>query len=273
MTLNIPPHMQWLVKSGETIALPNGQHVEVWDLHHQAVEPILSEWARHFRNHYCADTDLPDLIEGTGLSNKDYLLSIKFPDASAAPGPSIRAGDFAEILVADFVEFLLGYWCPRELRYDMKWSRNESTKGCDVVGFKFAQGTPGSTDDEMFVFESKAALTGQPRNRLQDAVNDSIKDHVREAYTLNAVKQRFLERTDRARAAAIARFQNYVDRPFKRVNGAAAVFDNTAYDATLIEQTDTSGHQNPANLKLIVIRGLSLMALVHSLYERAANEA
>jgi hypothetical protein len=273
MNANAPPHIQWLVDSGEIITLPNGQTVEVWDLKHEASDLILSEWASHFRNHYCADADLPDLIDGTGLSNKECLLNIKFPDASAAPGPSIRAGDFAEILIADFIEFLLGYWCPRELRYDAKWSRNESTKGCDVVGFKFAQAQPGHPNDEMFVFESKAAFTGRPRNRSQDAVNDSIKDHIREAYTLNAVKQRFLERKDKAKAGAVARFQNIVDKPFRRINGAAAVLDQVTFDATLLGQTNTAGHQNLANLRLIIIRGLNLMNLVHALYERAANEA
>src|SRR4051794_28102487 len=98
MNANTPPHMKWLVSSGETIALPNGQRVQIWDLKYEASESILSEWARHFRHHYCDDADLPNLIQGTGLSNKEYLLKIKFPDASAAPGPSIRAGDFAEIL-------------------------------------------------------------------------------------------------------------------------------------------------------------------------------
>jgi hypothetical protein len=273
MTVDIPPHVQWISNSGETITLPDGRIVEVWDLQHDGSEQILSAWAAHFRNHYCRDADLPALIEGTGYNNREYLLNIKFPDATEPPGPSVRAGDFAEILIADFVEFLLGYWCPRELRYDLKWSRNESTKGCDVIGFKFADAAPGHPDDELFIFESKAALTGAPRNRLQDAVNDSIKDRFREALSLNAIKQRFIERHENESASAIARFQNIVDRPFKRISGAAAVMDRLTFDPTLIAQTDTTAHHNPSNLRLIVVRGLSLMSLVHSLYERAANEA
>jgi hypothetical protein len=58
------------------------------------------------------------LVSGTGLTKAEYLIQRKFPDARNAPGPSIRAGDFAEILVADYVEYKLGYWCPRKLRYD-----------------------------------------------------------------------------------------------------------------------------------------------------------
>jgi hypothetical protein len=269
----LPAHLKWLVNSGETIKLPGGNVVEIWDLHHEASSAVLSEWAKHFRNHYCVDEDLPALVEGTGLSNTDYLLTIKLPDKAAAPGPSIRAGDFAEILVADFVEFFLGYWCPRELRYDQKFSRNESAKGCDMIGFKFASNRLGDPSDELFIFESKAGLTGKPANRLQTAVDDSIKDRYREALSLNAIKQRFLERGDAAKATAVARFQNIVDRPSNRINGAAAVVDVASFDPVLITKTDTAAHPNSASLRLLIIRGPSLMKLVHELYERAANEA
>ena len=43
-----------------------------------------------------------------------------------APGPSIRASDFAaEIIVADYIEYKLGYWCPRQPRYDNHCDANQ----------------------------------------------------------------------------------------------------------------------------------------------------
>ena len=68
----------------------------------------------------------------------------------------------------------LGYWCPRQLRYDFKWNRNKLTKGCDVIGFKFAQDGAVSPQDELFVFEAKAQLAAgtPPQNRLQIAIDD-----------------------------------------------------------------------------------------------------
>jgi len=198
---------------------------------------------------------------------------MKFPDAKCPPGPSIRAGDFAEILIADYAEHKLGYWCPRQFRYDMKWSRNESTKGCDVIGFRCMDGG-NNPDDEMFVFEAKAALTGtNPVNRLQDAVNDSAKDLLREATTLNALKQRFLERGDIESAKRVQRYQNMSDRPFRRISGAAAVLVNEMADSDLIAKTTIQAHHNPGMLKLILVKGSALMSLAHTLYELAANEA
>ncbi len=266
-------HAAWLVNTNATIQTANGLVAEVWELKPGEDQAILSAWAKHFRDHYCEDELLDRLRDGTGLSRAEYLERFKFPDAANAPGPSIRSGDFAEILVADYVEFKLGYWCPRELRYDMKFSRNESTKGCDVLGFKLVDVANPSPDDELFIFESKAKLTGQADNRLQVAVNDSAKDPAREGMSLNALKQRCLERHDDESAMKIQRFQLWNANPFKRLNGAAAVVSDDCYDANLIAQTTTDHHPNNANLQLLVVKGPALMQLVHALYQRACDEA
>jgi hypothetical protein len=261
-------HLDWLIDTGERLTSADGIEIEVWELQHADDPAVLSAWAKHFREHYCDDEMLKKLVSGTGKTHGEFLLETKFPDGKEKPGPSIRSGDFAEILVADYIEYKLGYWCPRQLRYDQKWNRNESTKGCDVIGFQFVNDDGVDPNDELFVFESKASMSGNtPKNRLQDAVTDSGKDALREATTLNALKQRFFER------GKVQRFQNMADRPFKRISGAAAVLNASLYDESLIAQTTTAGHFNAGNLKLIVIRGNTLMALVHALYERAANEA
>lgn len=268
-----PSHIAWLNDTGERRQTACGREIEIWDLSPQEDEAILSEWAAHFRQHYCNDEDLPALVEGTDKSHAEFLTTILFPDAHQVPGPSLRSGDFGEILVADFIEYVLGYWSPRVLRYQDRWNRNDSTKGCDIIGFKFAQEDKSHPADELFVFESKSGLAAGGGNRLQDAVKDSIKDHLREAMTLNAMKQRMLVRGEDEQVARVQRFQNEAERPFKRINGAAAILDINVYNNTNLEGTDTAGHPNVANLRLLVIRGPSLMQLVHALYERAANEA
>lgn len=152
----------------------------MWEFAHLPDEAVLTAWATHFRNHYCLDGDLPSLVAGTGKTRAEFLTDVKFPSRNVAPGPSTRSGDFSEILVADFIEYTMGYWCPR-LRYLDRWNPNDSTKGADIVAFLFLDDDGPDSDDELFVVESKGALTGGPVNRLQDAINDSIKDQVREA--------------------------------------------------------------------------------------------
>lgn len=208
---------------------------------------------------------------GTRWSRAEYLEKIKFPDKSTSPGPSIRSGDFAEILAADYLEYILNHWVPRT-RYSHKTIRNESTKGADTIGFLFSQDKDESKDT-LTIIESKAKYTGAHENRLQTAIKDSDKDILRKAETLNAIKQRFLDKEDIFNVKRIERFQNEADHPYIQKFGAIAHLDNSNYADDVITEADTSKHREKNNLFLIVIKGSEMMKLVHELYERAANEA
>ena len=94
-------HTEWLVDTGERLKTADGKEVEVWKFQHQNDEDVLSAWAKHFRNHYCLDAEI-DFLRGK-RSCKDYLNNIKFPSSTSKLGPSIRTGDFGEILVADYL--------------------------------------------------------------------------------------------------------------------------------------------------------------------------
>lgn len=248
----------------------------VWKLAHLPNEEILSDWARHFRQHYCLDADLPTLMEGTPYTSaREFLIEMKFPDERAAPGPSVRSGDFAEILVTDIAEYISGYWCPREFRFREKWNRNESSKGCDVIGFKILSEDLDNPDpqDELLALEAKASMRSSTENRLQTAIDHSAKDLVREGITLSSLKQKYLTRVEMDNVRRVQRFQNMVDNPFVRKNGAAALLDTSAFNADTLAESATTNHPNSANLLLLLITGDTLMQLVHDLYERAANEA
>lgn len=267
----IENHIKCLVEQN-SLKTSDGLVIKVYELQYSEDDKILSAWAKHFRNHYCSDDEIDCLREGTGLSRSDYLLSMKFPDQSADFGPATRSGDFGEILIADYLEYLLGYWVPRT-RYDRKNIRNESTKGSDVLAFKLVNERE-SVNDILAIFEVKAQLSrGNSKNRLQDAINDSIKDNIRKAESLNAVKHRLIDRGNLDDAKKIGRFQNPVDKPYKEISGAAALFSNDVYSEDLIVSADGQAHPNKNNLSLIIIRGEQFMKLVHDLYLRAANEA
>ncbi len=276
-------HTKWFVDTGERLKTADGKDVEVWDFCHEENDAVLSAWAKHFRNHYCLDTDI-DFLRGK-RTRSDYLIDIKFPSKSTKLGPGIRAGDFGEILVSDYLQWLLGYWVPR-VRWSSKVVRDESPKGSDVIGFRFnKKDGKASTKDVLFVFESKTKFSKTKINRLQNAINDSAKDHIRIDESLNFIKQKLFEKRDIEQAQKIARFQSPVDFPYKETYGAAAIISDECFNADELASSDCSKipksaksktffpHPNSDNLVLLVIKGPGMMELVHELYRRAADEA
>lgn len=263
----------WLAKTDGIISI-DGKLIEVWELScDKDNHNIMSAWATHFRNHYCPDEQIDRLRKGTKLSRSEYLLAIKFPDKIKAPGPSIRAGDFAEIVAADYLEFVLGYWVPRT-RYNDKTIRNESTKGSDTIGFLFEFDDRFSANDTLAILESKAQFSGTKYSgTLQKAIDDSAKDVIRKAESLNAIKQRFIDKDDIDNELKIQRFQDELDVPYKQLYGAVSHIDNDLFDPILINTCSISNHPYSDDLLLIVVKGDNMMKLVHHLYERAANEA
>jgi hypothetical protein len=269
-----PGHLRCLKKHEKLIITAEGKEVALWKIVVPNDESLLSGWAKAFREHYCLDSEIDSQRQGTGLSRKDFLLGTIFPDKSTAPGPSVRAGDFAEILVSDYVEYVLGYWVPRG-KFAEKATRNESVKGVDILGFILPQPNSPSPTDKLIAFEAKAQLTGNNySNRLQDAIDDSSQDVLRQAYTLHATKRRLRAARMKDQALVVQRFQNSLDHPYVFRSGAAAILSEDAFDETgIIKSTIISSHTNKDNLELLVIRGKDLMSLVHALYERAADEA
>lgn len=263
-----PKHIEWLECSDE-INLSDGNIIKVYKFDYDISDDTMNEWANYYRNHYCLDNEIDFMREGTGLSREQFLMEMKFPDKSNSFGPATRAGDFAEILVADYLEYISNHYVPRT-RYDRKTVRNESIKGCDVLGFMIKNPGKINENDCISIFEVKARFSGKNKeNRLQDAVNDSIKDPLRVTESLNAIKQRLFDRRDIEGCKKISRFQNKVDNPYQLNLGAVAIINEELFDKNIYLSTDTSNHQSIINL--IVINGVNMMELVHELYRRASK--
>ncbi|MBD2790701.1 Hachiman antiphage defense system protein HamA [Xenorhabdus szentirmaii] len=262
-------HLKWLIDTGDVITTNCGKQAKVYRFDYDlADQATLKKWAKHFRNHYCLDREI-DFLKAPGQTNSEYLLKMKFPSKIKAPGPSIRAGDFAEILVTDYLTYLQGFIVPRT-RYDRKAVPNESTKGSDILAFKMDP--INSANDELLVYEVKAKLTGKPKDVLQEAIDHSGKDELRLAESLNGIKQRMFDRNERSNISMISRFQDSVNKPYKQSFGAAAVCSDSVYDATILSHADSSKHPHVSKLELIAFHGKELMELAHTLYEVAANE-
>lgn len=264
-----PQHLDWVIEE-KTVTTFEEKRIIVYELNIQNNENILDSWAKNLREHYCADSEIDIFREGYGFERDEYLREIKFPDAHNPPGPSVRSGDFTEILVADYVQYILDYVVPRT-RYDRKVNRNSSTMGSDLIGYKCSKKM--SADDEMIVFEVKATASEvkpSSKARLQKAVDDSNKDVLRLAETLNAVFQRLLDRNDLEEAKRVKRFQNSSDNPYKKYYAAAVVQSKKSYSEDLLKTVSTLHHKDP-NLKLIVIYCDKLMDFIHKMYGRACE--
>lgn len=266
-----PPHITLLRQTAEGLTSSDGIPVQVWELEVDLTSDCIPEWAARFRDQYCTLDELAVLSRGSGLTPGRFLETTVFPDPTEAPGPSIRAGDFSELLVADFVEHVLGLWVPRG-RYSEKSARNESPKGVDVLGFRFTRADEFSPNDELLAVEVKASLSGSRyKGHLQDAVDHSAKDALRTAETLYAIKRRFHRANLTDQVRRVERFQNVADNPFVRRYAAAALINNVAFRRDRIAATDCREHANRGELQLLVIRGRHLMALAHRLYKAAVD--
>ena len=269
---NFKDFIKWLEPVTNNPVTLDKKKVQVFEFKHEESSEILSAWATHFRNHYCLDSQIDVLRDGTGLGRKEYLINFKFPDEKEKPGPSIRSGDFTEILLADYLEFVLNYTVPR-FRYFDKGVRNESTKGVDVIGFKIF-GKKDDVNDTLITLESKAKFTGKCNGKLQEAIKHSAKDYQkRKAESLNAIKQKMLYFNMYEEIEKISRFQNKTDNPYNEISGAVACVDIASFNDEIITSSTTEEHPNNKNCILIVIKGRDMMNLVHQLYEIAANEA
>lgn len=276
MTSSTHQHLTLLKKSTKAISTTDGKCIDVFELQlNSASEAALKVWAKHFRAQYCLDDELDNLREGSGKSRRDFLLEFVFPSATTRLGPAVRSGDFVEVLVSDVLETQYGYWVPRT-RHSGKMVRDESPRGSDILGFKLVSDADGewSSNDILMVCEAKGQLSGKlPKARLQDAVDDSVKDALRKSESLIAAKRRLLQLDRLVDAKRVARFQDPLARPHIEHAGAAATFCSSVFDEALIQATDCSQHPNHQSIMLVVIHAPTLMKFVHSLYERAADEA
>jgi len=270
-------HIEWL-EHVDTKQTQDNKNIDIYEFNYDLEkDEIFSNWAKHFRNHYCLDNLIDLFMEDTEYTTrKEYLNNLKFPEIGRA-GAKTRSGDFGEILISDFIEYRLNYWVPRT-RFSDRQNRNNPTQGVDVIGFKSDDYTQNNRNDELLIFEVKCKLTGVNTNytndRMMTAIDDSTKDfNIRKAESLNGLKQLYIKERNTDNAKKIGRFQNQKDRPYVEKSGAASIILGESYDGNRIINIDTSNHPNPNNLMLIIIKGNDLMPLVHKLYEKAANEA
>ena len=74
------------------------------------------------------------------------------------------SGDFGEILVSDYLQYIEGYVVPRT-RYNSKANKNTSTQGSDVLGYK--KDSLNTVNDEVVVIEVKSSASEKCDEKAQ----------------------------------------------------------------------------------------------------------
>ena len=96
---------------------------------------------------------------------------------------------------------------------------------------------------------------------------------MRKAISLNFIKQSLRNNGETEKVDIVERFQNPEDRPYEEKSGSVALYSSDNYDEDGIIKTNTEEHPNQSNLSLLVIHGEAMMSLIHSLYDKAIDEA
>lgn len=257
------------------IPTSSGEEIQVYKLNSELLDDnSLNNWALGLRDNYVEEILLESLVRGTGLTQKEFLEKNIFPNHQNKLGASTMSGEFGEILVYDYINFVLKHYITRT-RYLEKVNPDMPVSGSDVIGYKVKNINKPSKSDHLIVAEVKtrSSKVGN-KNRLcektvKDAIEHSIKDRVRIGESLNAEKRRLLNRSRNDEAKIVERFQNKTDNPFTLDFFAVALLDNELYSDQVVLDVVNSQHENIKSTNILIIHSKELKLFLRDLYRRA----
>lgn len=259
----------------KSIPYSNGKEIQVYKLDNELLDDsILNNWAFGLRNNYVEETLLELLVKGTGLTKQEFLEKNIFPNHQNSLGASTMSGEFGEILVYDYINFVLNYYITRT-RYLEKVNPNMPVSGSDVIGYQVKNIDNPSKTDHLIVAEVKTR-SSKSKNKnssceetVENAIKDSIKDRVRIGESLNAEKRRLINRSRIEEARIVERFQNKTDNPFILDFFAVAVLDNELYSDQVVLDVVNRQHENIKSMNVLIILSKELKLFLRDLYRRA----
>ena len=120
----------------KSIPYSSGKEIQVYKLNNELLDDdSLNSWASGLRDNYVEEILLESLVQGTGLTQKEFLEKNIFPNHQNKLGASTMSGEFGEILVYDYINFVLNYYITRT-RYLEKVNPNMPVSGSDVIGYQ-----------------------------------------------------------------------------------------------------------------------------------------
>ena len=258
-----PCFIDWLVREDEVSI--EGCNVECFRLEGSIDDAALVEWSQHIRRHYIRDDELHEYSEYYQIGENEYLREWVIPDV-----PQIIAGDFAEIVISDLVQFVEGYEVPRYKQHNRS-DKNSSEHGTDIVAFKMKNPPSPSKFDELLAIEVKSRSSSTNlKGAISDAAKDSPKDRSRIAMTLAYYSKRSLNAKDDITSSELKRFMNASEHPFKEAFAIAAIAGTDDVERHL-EGLSASDLCVAEGETVFVIHKLHLMDLIREIYDRCAS--
>ena len=259
----------------KSVQSSSGDEIQVYKLNNELLDDnSLNNWASGLRNNYVEEILLESLVKGTGLTQKEFLEKNIFPNHQNKLGASTMSGEFGEILVYDYINFVLKHYVTRT-RYFEKVNPNMPVPGSDVIGYQVKHIDNPSKTDHLIVAEVKT-LSSKSGNKntlcektVREAIEHSVKDRVRIGESLNAEKRRLLNRSRIEEAKIVERFQNKTDNPFRLDFFAVAVLDNELYSNQVVLDVVNSQPENVKSTNVLIILSKELKLFLRDLYRRA----
>lgn len=252
-----------------------GENIKVYKLNKETLnDECLNEWALGLRSNYVEEQLIDSLIKGTGLTKKEYLETNIFPNPNNSLGAATMSGEFGEILVYDFINYVLTYYVTRT-RYLEKINPDMPISGTDVIGCMINDINHPNIKDNLLVAEVKtrSSISGKKMrledNPLKSAILDSNKDKIRLAESLNAEKRRLMNRCRYQEAKIVERFQNKTDNPYNLKFLAVAVLDSFFYSEEFILNVINNLENEISNKNILIIHSVELKKFLRDLYMRA----
>lgn len=184
----------------KSIPTSSGEEIQVYKLNSELLDDnSLNNWALGLRDNYVEEILLESLVRGTGLTQKEFLEKNIFPNHQNKLGASTMSGEFGEILVYDYINFVLKHYITRT-RYLEKVNHDMPVSGSDVIGYQVKNIDKPSKTDHLIVAEVKtrSSKSGNKKSlcekTVKDAIKHSVKDRVRLGESLNAEKRRLFNR-------------------------------------------------------------------------------
>ena len=265
-----PLYIDWIVEEAD-VSIKDGQPIYCYRIDYNNNDEILDNWALHIRRHYRDDSELLDDAAINIMTVEQYLHDYVIPQRTETLGPTARAGDITEIIVADLLEFVHGYSVPR-CKQKNRAGKNTLEQGTDIIAYRFfKEDKSPSNKDELVAAEVKASLTGSDYIPLQSAIIDSKKDDHRLARTIDYYRKKLKNLGYEVESKEISRFLTKPDNDYKIKFLAAGFSSKETVDTEI--QIDLAGKEVSIikGQEIFFIHGRKLMELTHNIFERCTK--